>query len=196
MDDLMAGLDASLFDNVELSPVKSQKPKREVCSPVRPTTPPIQARSPLRRAVKLESPRVKTEIVKQEPAELCVPELQAVPLDDTAVKSEKPDLEDDIYDFDLDLSAVVDWDDEVLTKPQVQVRTALSGRQGADAPGTVPVTASRGPCASARILPDAVGAVSCRGGLLWPAVYGWRGATRAYMARRQWPWNLNWKGAS
>ena len=142
MDDLMAGLDASMFS----SPVKSQlsQPKGEgVMSPMRTGYRVERQRSPV-KSIKAETHRspLKTTIPTNRPI-IPIPkvnatnEVQRTPkafipieleLEDikpvSGVKIEiKPVLEDDDeFTFDFDLDDLAEMDDDILLKPHVAAK--------------------------------------------------------------------------
>jgi len=142
MDDLMAGLDASMFS----SPVKSQlsQPKGEgVMSPVRTGYRIERQRSPV-KSIKAESHRspLKTTIPTNRPI-IPIPKVHAtnevkrtpkafVPikleLEDIKPVSKvkidiKPVLEDDDeFSFDFNLDELAEMDDDILLKPHVAAK--------------------------------------------------------------------------
>lgn len=142
MDDLMAGLDASMFS----SPVKSQlsQPKGEgVMSPMRTGYRVERQRSPV-KSIKAETNRspLKTTVPTNRPI-IPIPKVNAtneakrtpkafvpikVELEDIKPVPEgkidiKPVLEDDDeFTFDFDLDELAEMDDDILLKPHVAAK--------------------------------------------------------------------------
>lgn len=158
LDELMAGLDASVFDYIPSSPYVSQKnpsqpsPRANTIlldhpmpmqwqtrrsGPAKSPTkcPPIRWKplSPIKRiahaprvqpiAVKLEdsapiggeSHHVKREDLPHAAASL------AIEVDQAVVKEEKPELEDELFEFDFDLTDIAGLDDDALCKQPHEV---------------------------------------------------------------------------
>jgi len=130
MDDLMAGLDASVFDNSELSPVKQVHPARTPRSPLKvkiENGTPIQLRiSPVKREpsphpyeLDMWRPQVKVDLDVK---------VEVVPSENVSVAGvdSKTGLHDeDFLEFDFGLADMSAFDDDLLLKPEaVEVSVA------------------------------------------------------------------------
>jgi len=123
MEDLMAGLDASVFENFETSPVKALwttkpmrsplKAKREVVSPSKTPKSPIQQTTPsttrksnaFRRTVSIQT-------------DLKVEDLGATDFIFEKAASKNIIFEEDHFDFESDLADLSAFDDDLLLKPR------------------------------------------------------------------------------
>jgi hypothetical protein len=150
MDDLMAGLDASMFDGLASSPVKSQvisqvqrdsspvgikgrRTERQASpaktikvekhrSPLRPTGPSNRPTLPIPKVLVTPKPEVKRVPKAFVPIKLELVE-DIKPAVETVKVDIKPVLEDeDEYTFDLDLDELAGMDDDLLLKPHVTAK--------------------------------------------------------------------------
>ena len=154
MDDLMAGLDASMFS----SPVKSQAQIQSQRSPVRITgrverqvspvkTVKVEKPSPLRPSIakrpKMPVPKHTTPQVMKRIPKAFVPikiEVESATPPNAVVLESKADIkpfeeikldvrpvleDDDEFTFDLDLDGLADMDDDLLLKPHVAAKVCF-----------------------------------------------------------------------
>jgi hypothetical protein len=145
MDDLMAGLDASMFEGLANSPVKSQALSQVNMSPARVREGKLERISPVKSRVKVEHrsplrPSITNRPIIAIPKALGPPknEIKRVPKAFVPIKLEleenikpiqeikvdvKPVLEDDDeFTFDFDLDELAGMDDDLLLKPHVAAK--------------------------------------------------------------------------
>ena len=123
MDDLMAGLGASVFDHFQVSPVKAKPVARAVRSPLKilksvaASTIQHKPNSEDRRAfLRPTTPAVQSKPRNDRDSRICNPEDE----DLASVKQDpNPELvNEDIFDVDFDLADLSAFDDDLLLKPE------------------------------------------------------------------------------
>lgn len=125
MDDLLAGLDASVFESFDASPVKSILSERMPRSPLkvkRENAPPIRDRtSNITREHGVSCKDIEPDVNRQSQQPALDVEHEAVSIARSRIPTTeiKLDLEDeDIYDFEFDLSNISALSDDILLKPE------------------------------------------------------------------------------
>lgn len=146
LDDLMAGLDASMFDYAPSSPIVSQKTpsqqqsirqsgimdlenlgvrekkirlEKSAISPMKPKLSPLKREvlSPVKNI--LHTPKAQRENTYDAPTTIKhnVTMAPLADLFDSNEQERKPDLNDELFEFDFDLTEIAGLDDQALLNP-------------------------------------------------------------------------------
>ena len=168
MDDLMAGLDASVFDHFEVSPVKVKPVARAVRSPLKILKSVTSSTRQCRPDVGVERPlpHPTPPSVQIQPRKLLDVEIRKPQDRDLASVKQDPTLEvgnEELFDFEFDLADLSAFDEELLLKPDnIKVRVFVSDLGKVNPSDSLSFTSSSNPRPSRTISIDTMGPM--RGG--------------------------------